>query len=122
MVRLIRFLILQFKPKFVSQLISRLIQVGTLLRSLLKTVIGPDEIQLPRSNDHRRNFLDAIRTGAPVMCPIETAVRSDAVCHQADIAIRLGQKLRWDPVEEAFIDNPEANRMLSRPMRGPWHL
>ncbi|RPI41716.1 MAG: gfo/Idh/MocA family oxidoreductase, partial [Bacteroidetes bacterium] len=55
-------------------------------RSLLQTVIGPDEIQLPRSNDHRRNFLDAVRTGSPVMCPIETAVRSDAVCHQADIA------------------------------------
>ena len=91
-------------------------------KSLLQTVIGPDEIQLPRSNDHRRNFLDALRTGAPVMCPIETAVRSDAVCHQADIAIRLGQKLRWDPEREEFIDNPEANRMLSRPMRGPWQL
>jgi len=91
-------------------------------KSLLQTVIGPNEIQLPRSNDHRRNYLDAIRTGAPVMSPIETAVRSDAVCHQADIAIRLGQKLRWDPVKEAFIDNPEANRMLSGHMRGPWHL
>lgn len=91
-------------------------------KSLLKTVIGPDEIQLPRSNDHRRNFLDGIRTGAPVMCPVETAVRSDTVCHQADIAIRLGQKLRWDPEKEEFIDNPEANRMLSRPMRGPWKL
>ncbi len=91
-------------------------------RSLLQTVIGPDEIQLPRSNDHRRNFLDAVRTGTPVMCPIETAVRSDAVCHQADIAIRLGQKLRWDPEKEEFIENAEANRMLSRPMRGPWQL
>jgi predicted dehydrogenase len=91
-------------------------------RSLLKTIIGPDEIQLPRSNDHRRNFLDAVRTGSPVMCPIETAVRSDTVCHQADIAIRMGQTLRWDPAEEAFIDNPAANRMLSRPMRSPWHL
>ena len=91
-------------------------------KSLLKTVIGPDEIQLPRSNDHRRNFLNGVRTGAPVMCPIETAVRSDTVCHQADIAIRLGQKLKWNPEEETFIDNPEANRMLSRPMRGPWHI
>jgi predicted dehydrogenase len=91
-------------------------------KSLLKTIIGPDEIQLPRSNDHRRNFLDAVRTGSPVMCPIETAVRSDTVCHQADIAIRLGQKLQWDPVKEEFINNPAANRMLSRPMRSPWNL
>ena len=91
-------------------------------KSLLKTIIGPNEIQLPRSNDHRRNFLDAVRTGSPVMCPIETAVRSDTVCHQADIAIRMGQKLSWDPVKEEFINNPAANRMLSRPMRSPWHL
>jgi predicted dehydrogenase len=91
-------------------------------KSLLRTVIGPDEIQLPRSNDHRRNFLDAVRTGGVPISPIETAVRSDTVCQQADIAIRLGQRLRWDPVKEEFIDNPAANRMLSRPMRGPWHL
>jgi predicted dehydrogenase len=91
-------------------------------KSLLRMVIGPGEIQLPRSNDHRRNFLDAVRTGAQPISPIETAVRSDTVCHQADIAIRLGQRLRWDPVKEEFIDNPAANRMLSRPMRGPWQL
>ena len=91
-------------------------------KSLLKTIIGPNEIQLPRSNDHRRNFLDAVKFGTPVLCPIETAVRSDTVCHQTDIAIRMGQRLRWDPLKEEFVDNQAANRMLSRPMRSPWHI
>jgi predicted dehydrogenase len=91
-------------------------------KSLLRTVIGPSEIQLPRSTDHRRDFLDAVKTRQEALCPIETAVRSDTVCHQADIAIKLGRKLYWDPGNEMFKDDPEANKLLSRPMRSPWHI
>jgi hypothetical protein len=34
----------------------------------------------------------------------------------------LQRKLEWDPVNERFINDGEANRLLSRPGRGPWHL
>ena len=91
-------------------------------KNLLRTIISPNEIQLQRSNDHRRNFLDSIKTREPTICPIETAIRSDTLCHQADIAVRLGQRLNWDPVKEEFIDNPRANQLLLRPMRSPWHI
>jgi len=50
------------------------------------------------------------------------AVRTDTICHLTDICTRLGRKLRWDPVREDFINDPEASRLLSRPMRSPWHL
>jgi hypothetical protein len=91
-------------------------------KSLLTSTIGPDEIRLPRSNNHRRNFIDCVKTRQKTICPIETAVRSDTICHQDDIAIRLGRKLRWDPEREGFINDEQANRMLTRPMRSPWHL
>lgn len=91
-------------------------------KGLLKTVFGPDEVRLYRSNDHRRNFLDCVRSRARTICPVETAVRSDTLCHLSDIAIRLGRKLRWDPVKEQFVGDEQANRMLSRPMRSPWRL
>jgi hypothetical protein len=89
----------------------------------LKTArFGSGDIRLPRSDDHRRDFFNAVRSRRDPISNIESAVRSDTVCQQADIAMRLPRKLRWDPVAERFIGDPRANRMLSRPMRGPWHL
>lgn len=91
-------------------------------KSLLKTVFEPNDVRVPVSNDHRRNFLDAVRTGTDPICPVGPAVRSEMVAQQADIAVRLGQKLRYDPKKEQFIDNDAANRMLAASMRSPWHL
>jgi predicted dehydrogenase len=91
-------------------------------KSLLSATIGPDEIRLPVSDNHRRNFLEAVKTRQRTICPVETAVRSDTVCHLDDIAIRLGRKLRWNPEREEFINDDQANRMLTRPMRSPWRL
>jgi predicted dehydrogenase len=90
--------------------------------SLVREKFGPNDKRVIFSNDHRRNFLDAVRTGGRTISPIEAAVRADTVCQQADIAMRLKRKLRWDPVKEQFIGDEQANRMLSRPMRSPWHL
>jgi len=91
-------------------------------KSLLTDVIGPDELHLPVSNNHERNFLESVRSRQQTICPIETAVRSDTVCHLDDIAIRLGRKLKWDPDKELFVNDDTANRMLSRPLRSPWHF
>jgi len=90
--------------------------------SLARASFGSGDIRLPRSDDHRRNFLDAVKTRGKPITDVDTAVRSDTICHQADIAMRLGRPLRWDPVTETFVDDPQANRMLTRPMRSPWHL
>ena len=90
--------------------------------SLLTSVIGPNEIHLIESQAHDRNFLDAVRTRGKTICPIDVAVRSDTVCHLTDICTRLGRPLRWDPEKEDFVNDPQASRMLTRPMRSPWHL
>jgi predicted dehydrogenase len=91
-------------------------------KSLLKTVLGKGEARLYRSDDHRRNFIDCVRNGGKTICPIEAAVRSDTICHLSDVAARLGRTLRWNPQEEQFVGDAEANRMLIRPLRSPWHL
>ena len=90
--------------------------------SLATEKIGPNQIQVIRTNDHRGNWLDAIRSGQQPVCPLECAVHGETVAQQAYIALCLGRKLRWDPVAEEFIGDPEANRRLTRPMRSPWHI
>lgn len=90
--------------------------------SLKESVIGPNEIHLYQSNSHRRNFLDCIRTGRDTAAPVEVGHRSATVCHLGNIAMMLKRKLKWDPEKERFIGDEQANRMLSKPMRGPWHL
>jgi predicted dehydrogenase len=91
-------------------------------KSLLKTTFGPSDIRLPVSRDHRRNFLDAVKGGKPPLCPVDVAFGSDITCHQAHIAMKLGRRLEWDPVKEGFINNPDADKMMIRPMRSPWHI
>ena len=90
--------------------------------SLLKSPIRPEEIHLPVSNSHGGNFLEAIRTRVDPVSHIEDAVRSDLVSHVGDLAVRLGRKLRFDPVKECFLDDDPANRLMDRPLREPWRL
>jgi hypothetical protein len=89
----------------------------------VSTVIGPNQKRVIRSRNHRRNFLDAIRTGERTISPIEAAAHDEMICQMGDIAVRLpNRKLRWDPIKEVFVDDAQANLKLSRPMRSPWRL
>jgi len=90
--------------------------------SVLKEVIGPDEVKLYESRDHRQNFLDCVKSRKETIAPAEVGHRSISVGLLGEIAMLTERKLRWDPEKEVFLDDEQANRMLSRPMRGPWHL
>jgi len=91
-------------------------------KSLLTSTIGPNEFHLYKSNNHKGNFLECIRSRAETAAPVEVGHRSCTVCLLGEIAMRLGRKLKWDPERERFTNDTEANRMVSRPMRSPWHL
>jgi len=91
-------------------------------KELLQTQFGAGDIRLPQSDDHVRNLLDCVKTRGKPVAHIEDAVQGDILCHISDIAIRLEEKLRWDPKAERFVDNDAANRRLTRSMRSPWML
>lgn len=91
-------------------------------KELLTTEFGPNETHLYQSSNHVRNLLDCVKSRADTICPIDVAVQADIICQISDIAIRLEQKLKWDPKIERFVNNDAANRRLSRPMRSPWTL
>ncbi|HBH83058.1 MAG TPA: gfo/Idh/MocA family oxidoreductase, partial [Bacteroidales bacterium] len=89
---------------------------------ILKEVIGENEIQLYKSDNHYQNFIDCIRSGKQAIAPIEVAYRAISVALLGEIAMTTGQTIKWDPEKEVIIDNPRASRLLSRPYRQPWTL
>ena len=90
--------------------------------SLKDSVIGPNEIRLYKSNDHKRNFLDCIKTRKETITPAQVGHRSTSLCLLANIAMLLKRKIRWNPDTERIIGDEQASRMLSKPMRAPWRL
>ena len=75
------------------------------------------------AGDHVRNFLDGVKSRNPMTtCHPESAHRATSIGHLGNIAIRLGRKIRFDPKTERIIGDPEADRMLGRPLRPPWRL
>ncbi len=89
---------------------------------LIHETVGPNEIRLYKSRDHYQNFLDCLKTRSLTIAPGEVAHRSATVGHLGVIAIELARKICWDPATETIIDDPEAERLLSRAYREPWVL
>ncbi len=88
--------------------------------SLRQEKIGPDEIHLYQSRDHKQDFLDCVKDRQDPIANVEIGHRSASLCHLGNIAMLLKRKLNWDPVEERFINDDAANSMVARAMRSPW--
>ena len=91
--------------------------------ALLNDPISASEIRLRtnRFGEHR-DFLDCVKSRQATYAPAEVGHRTISIAHIGNIAMKLGRKLKWDPAAERFPKDDAANRMLSRAMRGPWHL
>lgn len=89
---------------------------------ILEEVIEESEIQLYKSDDHFKNFLECVRSRKETIAPVEVGYRAISVALLGEIAITTGQKIKWDPEKEEIIGNPAASRLLGRPCRQPWTL
>jgi predicted dehydrogenase len=79
-------------------------------------------VLLPVSPDHQRQFLDCVKSRRKTLTPVEVAHRSQTPGHLGYIASVVGRKLKWDAAKQVIVDDDEASKLLSRPMRAPWHL
>ncbi len=86
------------------------------------SVIGSREIHLYESANHFRNFIDCVYSRREPIAPCEVAHRSITIAHLGNIAMQLGRDLKWDPRREKIVNDPEANKLLSRPYRAPWKM
>ncbi len=87
---------------------------------ILQSEIGPNEIHLYKSPEQHLNWLECIRSRKQTVAPAEIAHRSCSACLVAHAAMRLQRKLSWDPDKERFVNDDQANGMLSRPQRAPF--
>lgn len=67
--------------------------------------------------NHMGNFFDCVRARRTPVSDIESQHRSVTTCHLGNIAMRLGRPLRWDPDNEQFVGDREADGHLRRPQR-----
>ena len=72
--------------------------------------------------EHLAEFLNAVRRRTPTRASAETAHRSCALVHLAEIAFRTRGRLDFAPRTEQFVDCEEANQMLTKQYREPFGL
>ncbi len=91
---------------------------------IFRTPLGENEIRLHESpnGDHHLDWITSMQTRKPAVTNAEQAHRSTSACILGWIAMKLGRKLKWDPVNERFDGDEAANALLSRPERAPYGI
>ena len=86
--------------------------------NIITATLKDADIRLYNSNDnHYQDWLDAIKNRTQPICDVETGHRSATICNIANIAYQLGRTLEWDPENEQFKGDAEANALRSRENR-----
>jgi predicted dehydrogenase len=75
-----------------------------------------------KPTSHMANFFDCTKTRKLPISDVFTHHRAMTTCHLANIAIRLGRKLNWDPVTEQITGDSEAQSWQSRAQRKGYEI
>jgi predicted dehydrogenase len=81
---------------------------------------GPYETRVP----HQANFIEAVRTRKDPVVPVEIGHSSCTVCNLGNIAVALNRTIKWDPVNEKFVDDKDgaATKLMRYDYRSGWNL
>ena len=74
----------------------------------------------PATRLHMLNFLEAIENKSRPVADIEEGHISTACCILANLSMKTGRPLVYDPKTRQIVGDPEANSLLQRPYRQPW--
>jgi hypothetical protein len=77
---------------------------------------------MPDPEPQVTNFIDSVKYRQPFALNESNGYRSCTIVNMGKIALQLGRSLRFDPVEQLFINDEEANRLINPPMRAPWNI
>ena len=97
-----------------------------LFKSTPEDLVDFDRSNLPihlyKSQNHITDFLKCMRSRQKPVCDVEIGCRTATVCHLGNLAYWNHRRLIWDPSNERFVGDREANHWLDRTKRGPWKV
>ena len=68
---------------------------------------------------NERDWLNSMRTRKPPLCDLEHGHRVAVASNLANMSLKLGRTIRWDPEKEEVIGDQEAAALCVRPYRAP---
>jgi hypothetical protein len=89
---------------------------------IVREPLQQNEVHLYHSTSHAGNFLECIRTRKKAICDADIAHRAASALLLGGVVKQLNRNLKWDPKAELFVNDDEANRMLSIAKRAPWQI
>lgn len=88
---------------------------------IVKTPLAENEIHLPASPGHHRNWLDCMLSRDLPVADVEVGARTVTIAHLGNLAYWNQQSLKWNPETWTFVD-PAHQHLLDRERRDPWQL
>jgi hypothetical protein len=75
-----------------------------------------------KPGNHMGNFFECIKDRTQPISDVYTHHRSMTTCHLANIAIRVGRKIEWDPVAEQIVGDKDAKGLMAREQRKGYEI
>ena len=70
-----------------------------------------------KTTNHMENFFECMKDRSDPISDVYTHHNAMTTCHLANISIRLGRKLKWNPKKEQIVGDDEANQWQARKQR-----
>lgn len=71
---------------------------------------------------HMRNFFECVKSRKDPISDVYSHHRAMTTCHLANIAIRLGKKITWDPAKEQIVGDEAAAKWVRREQRKGYEI
>jgi predicted dehydrogenase len=75
-----------------------------------------------KPGDHMRNFFECVKTREQPISDVYSHHRAITTCHLANIAMRLGRAITWDPQAQQIVGDKEAQKWQSREQRKGYEI
>ncbi len=78
--------------------------------------------ELPDPEPQNTDFIECVKSRELFALNEGNGHRSSTIVNMGLAALRLNRTLEYDPVNEMFINDEAANRLIDQPMRGQWKI